>query len=55
MDEYINALKAHDWLYDFSDDHSVWAKGHAQYLRLQAMREAMDPTGTVWKQYQRLP
>lgn len=27
IDEFVNQLKAHDWFYDYSDDHRVWVAG----------------------------
>ena len=26
-DDYLKLLKAHDWTYQYSDDHGVWRKG----------------------------
>ena len=32
--DYLELLKAHDWFYEYSDDHEAWKKGRAneQYL-----------------------
>lgn len=35
--DFYNLLCAHDWLYDYSDDYSVWKRGneqHAQIMRI---------------------
>ena len=26
LEEYLQALRRHDWFYQYSDDHSVWKK-----------------------------
>tara|TARA_B000000475_G_C15765412_1_gene352945 strand:+ start:167 stop:628 length:462 start_codon:yes stop_codon:yes gene_type:complete len=36
-EEFTNALKSHDWLFDFSDDHSVWTRGRDEKASLVAM------------------
>jgi hypothetical protein len=33
-EEYQSKLKAHDWFYDYSDDHSVWRRGKAERQEL---------------------
>jgi len=33
---YVQALKYHDWNYEFSDDHSVWKAGRANEKKLRA-------------------
>ena len=40
---YVQALKHHDWNYEFSDDHSVWKAGqaNAKKLRAQASTDAL--------------
>ena len=34
---FENLLKGHDWLFDFSDDHSVWKLGLEQRERLRSI------------------
>ena len=36
-ENFINALKSHDWFFDFSDDHSVWTRGRDEKSSLVAM------------------
>lgn len=41
------ALRRHDWYYGYSDDHSVWSRGHENAqriwnLRQQAAREGLE-------------
>ena len=33
--EFYEMLKNHDWYYSFSDDHSVYEKGHDEHRRLE--------------------
>lgn len=49
--EYRKALAGHDWYYDYSDDHSVWAAGKSQRAALREMRNNIDPTGAIWNEY----
>jgi len=35
-ENFTNALKSHDWFFDFSDDHSVWTRGHGEKTSLVA-------------------
>lgn len=35
-DEFYTLLSKHDWLHDYSDDHSVWKKGHEEWGRIVA-------------------
>ena len=51
MAEYRRALAAHDWFYDFSDDHGAWSRGNAQRTALRGMRARLDPTGAVWNEF----
>ena len=34
---YFKELEAHDWFYEWSDDHAVWSKGHEEHKRLKAI------------------
>ena len=52
IDEYVNQLKAHDWFYDYSDDHVVWVKGREQANKLSAKamsHEAYNQIYRMWK------
>ena len=31
-EQYIEALKNHDWFYELSDDHSVYQRGRAAFM-----------------------
>ena len=38
-------MKAHDWFYQYSDDHSVYQRGEAQLDELLGMRRALERDG----------
>lgn len=48
LDEYIQALKKHDWYFEWSDDHRMWQAGNAQLKALREAQRQLDPLGTVW-------
>lgn len=33
--DYWDALTQHDWFYEMSDDHRVWAKGRSNQARME--------------------
>ena len=35
--EYYQLLRSHDWNYQYSDDFSVYTKGHNNQLQLQSL------------------
>lgn len=45
---YVQALKDHDWEYQFSDDHSVYQRGFNAYSNLKRMQRALDADATLW-------
>lgn len=49
--EYRAALQAHDWYYDYSDDHKVWCAGRDQRSALRIARDKLDADGTIWNEY----
>lgn len=51
MEDYIKALKAHDWYYEYSDDHSVWTRGRASKVALNAMQLVYDKAYAIWNQH----
>ena len=51
MDDYIARLKAHDWTYDYSDDHRVWSKGRDQAGEIRRLGDILDPDRKIYKKY----
>lgn len=37
ISEYYEALKAHDWFFEWSDDHGVYTRGREENKRLEAI------------------
>lgn len=46
--EYVDALKAHDWSHEMSDDHSVWSRGRHELGFIKQYQQFNDPTYEVW-------
>jgi hypothetical protein len=51
-----NLLKCHDWLFDFSDDHSVWKRGHSERERLRSLaltlgKENAERVSDLWNAF----
>ena len=51
QEDYVQALKRHDWGYQYTDDHSVWLRGDAERQRLVGARAEFDPTWSIWNQH----
>ena len=39
---FAKRIKSHDWFYGYSDDHSVWRRGHAESNALRKMHGELD-------------
>ena len=46
--QYRQALAAHDWYFEYSDDHQVWKAGREQYRALTAAQRELDPDHAIW-------
>lgn len=49
-------LRAHDWTYEYSDDHSVWTRGTSERKAIRELVEAqyqkgLDPADLFFKHY----
>jgi hypothetical protein len=51
--EYYEALQKHDWYYEYSDDHSVWANGSENYHKLFRDSTKSKQHEELWDSYQR--
>lgn len=51
LDQYIAQLKAHDWFYQYSDDHRVWQAGRDVMEQLRAAQRLLDPQGLIWNEH----
>ena len=45
LEEFEQLLKAHDWTYNYSDDHRVWTKGREQANNIAKARKLLDEKG----------
>ena len=45
LSKFTNALRSHDWFFDFSDDHSVWTRGRNEKESLVAMAKKLVADG----------
>lgn len=39
LTELATLCSKHDWYYDYSDDHSVWKRGEAEYKKIEELRK----------------
>ena len=49
--DYIKRLKLHDWWFDYSEDHSVYTKGHEARNELIKLQEEIDVYFQIWNQH----
>lgn len=49
--DYVQALKRHDWQYEYSDDHQVWLRGRDAQNMLLLARQEFDPSWATWNQF----
>jgi hypothetical protein len=45
---YVQALKDHDWEYQFTEDPSVYQRGFNSYSNLKRMQKRIDAEGVLW-------
>lgn len=51
LESYRLALGAHDWFYEYSDDHRVWTQGRDSENKLRAMAARLDPDLVIWSEF----
>lgn len=51
QEQYVDALKDHDWWYGYSDDFRVFRQGAAAHAELHQAHLRFDPDWTIWNQY----
>jgi hypothetical protein len=47
-EEYVTRLRTFDWLFEYSDDHSIWQAGVNELARLKYWQKLHDPDFIVW-------
>jgi uncharacterized protein YqjF (DUF2071 family) len=45
LQEFEQLLKAHDWTYNYSDDHRAWDKGREQAKQIDKARKLLAEKG----------
>jgi hypothetical protein len=51
MENYVQALKEHDWYYGYSDDPQAYRKGQNSHSALRKMAKTLDPDLKIWKKH----
>ena len=51
LESYRLALGAHDWFYEYSDDHRVWKQGRDSEIELRRLAARLDPDLVIWSEY----
>ncbi len=46
--QYVQALKDHDWEFSYTDDHSVYQRGHNSLAKIKRLQKQIDPDATLW-------
>ena len=52
-EKLIQALKAHDWYYERSDDHGVWMRGQSAWDRIQFLAKQVEDGQELIAQYKK--
>ena len=51
MDDYVAKLKAHDWTYQYSDDHRAYTKGSQESNEIRRLGDILDPDRKIYNKY----
>lgn len=51
LKQYEELLKAHDWYYQYSDDHSAWRRGQSSISRLRQMAKQSEEHLKMFREY----
>lgn len=51
LEQYINALKWHDWSFEHSDDASVVSHARKTQQEITLAQPRLDPDFRLWNQY----
>ena len=50
-EEFLKLLKAHDWYYMYSDDHSVWRRGQNERDVIMNAMRANPELGKIYQNF----
>lgn len=48
LEQYMRALKEHDWTFEWSEDQNIWRRGIEQRQQLRAAQHALDQDCVIW-------
>lgn len=51
VEQYRQALAAHDWYFAYADDYSVYSEGQRNRDRLLAAAKTFDPDMAIWAEF----
>ena len=51
IEQFYKACAQMDWFYDYSDDHSVWTRGHDRYNELRRIAEGTANLSNIYRDY----
>lgn len=49
LQEYQDALRRHDFNFEYADDYRSWSKGHASLQHITALARDVDPNFEIYK------
>lgn len=50
-EQLIDALKHHDWFYEYSDDFREWSAGNAHHQKILNLRDQVADGEALYQQY----
>jgi hypothetical protein len=48
---YAKLLAEHDWLFEHSEDHTVWERGHTAFNEIRRLRQLVDHDYELWNMH----
>lgn len=48
---YREALRKHDWFYEYSDDYRYYSKGRDNQILLEQVRKEIDQNNLIWNSF----
>lgn len=51
LSSFYDRLNVHDWFYDYSDDHRVWARGCADRAELRAIAMSSPAHRSLYNEF----
>ena len=51
LDQYIDLLQTHDWLFEYSDDYDTWKISNEFQQKIIQAQKALDPDFLYWNKF----